>query len=470
VTATATGTGNLPFRMFSNIGAATYTGDGASGLYVDKVSMIKVGVGTEILPSNDLSNAGFTKTGVTVATATVENIGDANVLADAADAILGVMSGAKFTEASGTVNPTVYRTSGAVTIGATYVHTVEAKRGARNILRLYNNAALAYDCTFDLLNGTATGTGSAITYLGEGWYRCAVTKVPAVTTAGNCQIMVRNAVGTTAYTGDGASGLYVNSASLTRDGTELWGDGNLFDGAAWTKLHTTVTPDVALYRTIKLDDAGTADPSPYAGMKWAALGTSITDQDYYVPVTASLLGMTAQNLGVSGGSIASGSHYGSLSIYNAIASADTDSDIVTIEAGINDFGSDNSDLGALGDTTTATFYGALYAAVVAIIARCPDAQIVFLTPYSGDIRTSTHRHFRTNTKGHTLLQFQRAVKEVAAFIGLPCVDVGQEAGLGYLTLGAYSGDGLHINAAGGIRYGQYLAGRLLDLARAGMVP
>ena len=69
----------------------------------------------------------------------------------------------------------------------------------------------------------------------------------------------------------------------------------------------------------------------------------------------------------------------------------------------------------------------------------------------------------------TLLQFQAAVREVAAFLGLPCINIGEESGLGYLTLGPYSDDGLHINAAGGQKYGTYMSQRLRELAEEGMM-
>jgi len=207
--------------------------------------------------------------------------------------------------------------------------------------------------------------------------------------------------------------------------------------------------------------------NPLASMKWAALGTSITDQEYYTSALVSISGMVLTNLGVSGGSIASGSHYGSLDIYDAVASIPSDTEVVTIEAGINDFGTSNSDLGVLGDTTTATFYGALYAAVVAILAQAPAAKIVFLTPFSGGSGVATHRIGVTNSKGLKLQQFQKAVEEVAAYTGYPCIDVGRAAGIGYFTAATLTSDGLHLNTAGGEAYAAFVFAGLLRLADAG---
>jgi len=279
------------------------------------------------------------------------------------------------------------------------------------------------------------------------------------------------ASGAQPYTGDGVSGLLVNSASMTEDGTELWPLGSVFSGTAWTKADVTVDPDSAIYRTINLSAAETTSTDYFVGKKWAALGTSITDQAYYFTPLETLLGVTGQNLGASGGSIASGAHYGSLYIYNEITNIDAASDLVTIGAGANDFGTGNSTLGALGDTTTATFYGALYASVVAIQAQAANALIVFLTPYGSDSRTAGYTALPSNTNaaGDTLLDFQNAVREVANLLGIPCIDVGGEAGFGYLSNTTWTSDGLHLNTLGGERYADYVKAKLDELAVARLI-
>ncbi|TIS62239.1 SGNH/GDSL hydrolase family protein [Mesorhizobium sp.] len=203
-------------------------------------------------------------------------------------------------------------------------------------------------------------------------------------------------------------------------------------------------------------------------LKWAALGDSITIAGFYTSVIASQTGMVLTNLGVSGASLGqSTTAYASFGIYNQIANIPADSEVVTIAAGINDFGAQEVVLGVLGQTTTATFYGALWAAVVAIRTQAPNAKIIFFVPYSGDSTHATHRIMRTNGQGNTLDQFMRAVREVALLTSCAYLDVGGESGLGYFMPASYTSDGLHINAAGGLRYGTYCVEGLRRLKRAG---
>lgn len=369
----------------------------------------------------------------------------------------------KIVEGSGSGTPLIYRPV-SLTSGTACVFEVHAKAGERKRVNLYRNAQNTFDCTFDLDAGTATGTGATIEPLGGGAYKCTVSFTASVTGIANIQIRVYPDSGVQPYTGDGFSGLYVSYASFKADGVELLTSGSAFSTASWTKLSCSVADDAGSYRRLIVNT-----DAAYSSVKWAALGTSITSQNQYVPVVAAALGLTAQNLGVSGASLAAGSDAGALGIYDAIPSIASDTRLVTIEAGTNDFGKNNSTLGALGDTTTATFYGALYAAAVAIQAQAPSAKIVYLTPYSADSRIPAYAIGYTNGKGHTLQQFQTAVKEVAAYLGLPCINVGEEAGIGYLTGSTYTSDGLHLNATGGARFGGYVAARLRDLALSGMM-
>ncbi len=215
-----------------------------------------------------------------------------------------------------------------------------------------------------------------------------------------------------------------------------------------------------------IDRVGAIEGSkPFAGKKWAALGTSITGAGAYTAPLASLLGAVLTNLGVAGASLgqATNGDTGSLVISNQIASIPTDASLVTLESGRNDFAAAAVNLGVLGDTTTATFYGALYNAVVAIRARAPNALIVFLTPYS-DGPGAPGRIGVTNGNGNKIQQFQQAVEDVARYAGCPCVDVGRQSGIGYFTAALFMADDVHPNGAGGARYAAYCNARIKDMA------
>lgn len=110
-------------------------------------------------------------------------------------------------------------------------------------------------------------------------------------------------------------------------------------------------------------------------------------------------------------------------------------DLVTFMFGTNDF-SQSLPLGALGDITTATFYGALRAAMAQCTTACPSARIVFMTPIyrlTGDTDQNAYRD---------------AIKAFCAFHHVECLDVHNLCGLNAFNHGTLYEDGLHPNALG----------------------
>lgn len=201
---------------------------------------------------------------------------------------------------------------------------------------------------------------------------------------------------------------------------------------------------------------------------WAALGSSVTADSGYTEPLAELLGIKLVNLGVSGGSIgqSSNAHYGSLRIYDEIDHIPAGTDLVTIEAGINDFAFGATPLGRLGDTKTATFYGALLSAVEAIHNAHPHSAIVFLTPYAGSYSGCTP--LSVNCNGNKLSEFQEAIEDVATFTGSPMIDVGRKSNIGWLTSDKYMKDGLHLTRAGGHIYAEFCASRIKKIAKSAL--
>lgn len=465
-TATQTATANLQIRMLDAAGNSTYTGDGVSGMYVDSVTVSTSSVDSCFKSTNPL-DASWTKAGITVAQTAVASSTGATRLANLAK-YFGDSTGDKFVEASGAaVNPSVYR-SYTFSSGTAYTFGGYFKAGERYRVNLYCNGGALFSATFNLQSGVVeSGANATITSVGGGWYKCEQTVTATASTAANLQMRVYPAGSGQPYAGDGNSGLYCNDAYLTAGGGNLLTNSNDFGGGSWTLQDVIVLTDVMPYGgpglTTPYVDPGAARLS---GKKVAVIGTSITAQAQYTVPLAAELGLVLTNLGTSGGSIAQNGHYGSLYIYNAISSIPTNSDIVLVEAGTNDFGvSTPSTLGALGDTTTATFYGALYAAVVAIRARAPSAKIVFFTQYSADSRVPAYAIGYVNPNGNKIQQFQQAVEDVAGYCGYASIDVGREAGLGYFTGTTFFGDGLHLNATGGAKFASYVAEKLRILAR-----
>jgi hypothetical protein len=154
--------------------------------------------------SSDFSNAVWTK---------VQGSITANIIV-APD---GTLTGSKFVESTATTTQhNVYQIGR--TIGATSnTASVYLKAGERTavyfvIYDVSTNAG-AY---FNLANGTITSTDSgvtsSITSVGNGWYRCVITRTTASTANGGMNVFINS--GSTSYTGDGFSGIYIWGAQL----------------------------------------------------------------------------------------------------------------------------------------------------------------------------------------------------------------------------------------------------------------
>ncbi|MER9211559.1 SGNH/GDSL hydrolase family protein [Mesorhizobium sp. M0663] len=478
ITPTSSGSLNVQTR-FSAAGAYPYAGDSVSGMYVRSIVLRLPNTTANLFPSSDPTNAAFTKTSFTATSTVSPEVRSLPPLQAAVDAfdlqINGRLTADKIIEPSGSGSPTVYQARSWV-IGDVVVIDVIAKKAERTRFNLFSNSGFIFDCTFDLVNGTCSGTGASILALGNGWYRCRVAGTATATGSANVQHRVFPAAGGHPYVGDGVSGLYLQQSSLSvNGGINVLASPSDYSSASWLKTAgTTVAANVGNYLGLLSDPstfgAGAYDDGRIAlvGKKWTALGTSITAQAQYTTPLASSSGMVLTNAGVSGAALGvSTTGYPSTGIYDAIATIPTDSEIVTLEAGVNDFWAQEVLLGALNDTTTSTFYGALWAAVVAIRARAPNAKIIFITPYSGGSGHATARIMRTNSHGNTLDQFQKAVRDVANLTGYPCIDIAGKSGIGYFTGLLYMSDNLHINATGGTRYANCALDDLRKLSRAG---
>jgi len=97
----------------------------------------------------------------------------------------------------GTVDSSAYRIS------------IFAKADGRNQFTFFDNnqtGAGAGFSTFNLSNGTATGTGVIQNY-GNGWYRCVISCAKTSTTSANALIRLLDAGGNQSYQGNGTSGI-----------------------------------------------------------------------------------------------------------------------------------------------------------------------------------------------------------------------------------------------------------------------
>ena len=141
--------------------------------------------------------------------------------------------------------------------------------------------------------------------------------------------------------------------------------------------------------------------------------------------------------------------YGTNGICTRVSNITTDSDLVVVAAGTNDY-AQNVPLGVIADTTNISFYGALYVMCDALMNRFPGKRIVFVTPINKWSEGA-------NTAGYTLQQYRDAIKEVAAdTFGFGVVN-GREMGLTYKNASIYLSDGIHPTLLGHKIYGESLA-------------
>jgi hypothetical protein len=109
--------------------------------------------------------------------------------------------------------------SSALIAGLTYTCSIFAKANTRSqlFIRKVGDGIDTNGCYFDLSAGTVTNAGSGVTgtivALADGWYRC-IAVCTNVLAANNSAYFGLAVGGSTIYTGDGTSGLYIWGAQL----------------------------------------------------------------------------------------------------------------------------------------------------------------------------------------------------------------------------------------------------------------
>jgi hypothetical protein len=104
-------------------------------------------------------------------------------------------------------------------LGTVYTYSVYAKRAERKYLRIIGGSgSFNLSVNFDLDDGSYTITGgggdvSAVS-VGNGWYKCSITRSATSTSINPFLSMALTSTGAGDYTGDGTSGIYIYGAQL----------------------------------------------------------------------------------------------------------------------------------------------------------------------------------------------------------------------------------------------------------------
>ncbi len=144
-----------------------------------------------------------------------------------------------------------------------------------------------------------------------------------------------------------------------------------------------------------------------------------------------------------------------------------DADIIVVYGGVNDYFHGDAPFGQMGDTTPATFSGAVRFLMDFITTQYPGKQLVFLTParfdydgLNGD--TPSHRPIKL-PDAKPIFAYSKIIKDTAALYGIPVFDMFENLGIDPTDpeqKEKYTSDGLHFNDAGhyiiAARLGEFL--------------
>ena len=142
-----------------------------------------------------------------------------------------------------------------------------------------------------------------------------------------------------------------------------------------------------------------------------------------------------------------------------------DADVVVVFGGTNDFGHGDAALGHMEDRTLDTFYGSMHALMVQLIEKYPAAQLVVMTPLHRLSEDEDDYHETGSPRQGKLIRYVDAVCEVAAYYGVPVVDLYRTCSIQPkvpVMMELYMPDGLHPNDAGNV----LVAKRLLSVLKA----
>ncbi len=139
----------------------------------------------------------------------------------------------------------------------------------------------------------------------------------------------------------------------------------------------------------------------------------------------------------------------------------TDSDLVLVFGGTNDYGHGNAPFGEMSDRTADTFCGACHVLFRGLVERYPAARIVIMTPLQ-----RCEGNNPCPNSGRPLVDYVDTIIAIAAEYSLPVLDLYRTAGICPdipCQRERYMPDGLHPNDAGAYRMAERIAGFLSAL-------
>lgn len=132
-----------------------------------------------------------------------------------------------------------------------------------------------------------------------------------------------------------------------------------------------------------------------------------------------------------------------------------DADIIVVYGGVNDYLHGDAPIGRMGDTTPATFYGAVRFLMNFIKTEYVGKTVVFMSParfdYEGMDGSLPSNGPKKGPDALPILEYTRIIKETAALFDIPVLDLYEKLGIDPTDpeqKEKYTADGLHFNDRG----------------------
>lgn len=203
-----------------------------------------------------------------------------------------------------------------------------------------------------------------------------------------------------------------------------------------------------------IEDMNNKTESWYKGKKICAYGDSVTEQNKWQSFVSSYFNCSFYNRGVGGTTVTQvNSSTNHMSADSRIETIPTDSDVILVFGGHNDWSSASINIGdikteALSESTS--FKSAFALMLKKIQTRCPNAKIITMTPVGGRTEeASVNQDKQFYIRDLCMTDFANAVKEVSAYYGIPCIDINGNSGINTLNHTTYIADIIHPNSEGG---------------------
>ncbi|KMT62085.1 SGNH/GDSL hydrolase family protein [Paenilisteria newyorkensis] len=199
--------------------------------------------------------------------------------------------------------------------------------------------------------------------------------------------------------------------------------------------------------TTSTNNVHAAETTDWSHVTWNVIGDSLTAKDntyatkrYFDFIQENLHIKKINNYGISASTV--GSVSSPISV--RYASMENDADLITVFAGLNDYGK-NEDLGMPSDSTNRTYYGALDVLMKGLTKKYPNKKIAYISMYA--------RNFipPVNKLGIPDYAYVNAEIEICERYHIPHLNLYEMDSINISLSGAQGFralDGVHLNNAG----------------------